>query len=429
MTAYVSCHGSLDSSRPETFVPYYISAVKYYSKADDNLYQSNEMGILAQADLGLGEPNDNYGPGDPIPNYSLSPNSSEDAALSTYFEPSGGKLYLRDGRTAMCMNDGTDDEGQPQACDKDQQVHYCSGLLGKKAWADKSLQGDIVMLACRGIRGRANKSTPGIGADDDTFVNDAVKDLVAQWTAADASGKQALYDRYTPATRALMMSHSYAYCEWDAARQARGLIASDGDQAMLAYYLSGEQANYRKALDADPDIAASLGRARQQVADFKAAAHDARSTLWAGLSAADRQYLAARDPEIQQWADSYGDRAELLGGPGTVSTDEFAVTAARVGEQFKAISQAIDGLTGSDADANALAGIGEAYGAMMTDGYSLEALSAGNQDRLRAAVGLYSAGATLGTELQAYGEHPEEDTLVTLKTATGDVGAWVNSLG
>src|SRR3954451_3253813 len=111
MTVYVSCHGGLFDTRPETFVPYYMPTVKFYAKADENLYQSNELGALARADLGIGDANDTYAAKGTIPNYVLTPDSSKEAAMATFFEPSAGSLYLIPKVTALCTWDGKQDDG------------------------------------------------------------------------------------------------------------------------------------------------------------------------------------------------------------------------------------------------------------------------------------------------------------------------------
>jgi hypothetical protein len=428
MTTYVSCHGSIHSSRPTTFVPYYVPEVRYYSQADENLYQANELGILSRGDLGMGDPNDSYAAGGEIPNYGLSPDSSQDAALATYFEPSGGSLFLLDRSTYLCMHDGTDDNGQAKACDEDEGVHYCSGLFGRQAWSDSRLQEDIVMLACRGIRGRQNAASRAIGADPgDTDVMDATSDFVARWNAADDDGKAAIWDdpELPEGTKVMMLPNS-AVGNWVATRQARWLIDSDGDLALYNYYLGSEQARYKATFDADADIAAAVARAQQQVADFKAAGPEDRLALWQALTAADQQHLAALDPEIQ----AFGERVDLLGGLGQPADDPVAETAVRLIDQHAAMAAGVERLTGTDADSDAVAELTMAFETFMTDANSFQMMAdqPGAQHLLSTAVGVYSAGAELGVKLSLYQESPDDSTLAELRTAAETLGQWTAAL-
>ncbi len=431
MPAFVSCHGGLSADRPETFVPYYITEIRYYSKADENLYQANEMGLLSRADLGMGDPNDRYAAGAKIPNYALSPNSSDDAAISTFFEPSGTKLYFIPGRTAMCTGDGKDDGGRPKACDEDARVHYCSGLLGTQAWSNSELQGEIVMLACRGVRGRTNAATREIGADStDTGTVDAVVDFGNRFAAADDRGKAAMWDdpELPEGTKVMMLTHP-TVAGWVAVRQAKGLIDTDGDLAVLSYYHSPEQAQHRRAFDADPTIAGSLGRARQRIAAFKALGNSDRYAQWPTLPETDRYYLAVRDAEIQTWSYEWGNRA-LLGLPehAAPSDDQFLATAVNIEKQVQTLATAVDRLTGTEGDSEAIADITQLYGAIMTDVGALQSLAGQDLDRLRTAVGAHDSGAALGQALAVYSEGPDQQNLAAVNEATVTFHAWVGAL-
>lgn len=93
-------------------------------------------------------------------------------------------------------------------------------------------------------------------------------------------------------------------------------------------------------------------------------------------------------------------------------------------KQTEALATAIDQLTGSVDDSNAVAEIGQLYTAIMTDVQSLQQFAGQDQERLRNAAGADSAGASLGTAIAVYTEAPDEENLATLRTATEAFFAW-----
>jgi len=430
MTVYVSCHGGLFDTRPETFVPYYMPTVKFYAKADENLYQSNELGALARADLGIGDANDTYAAKGTIPNYVLTPDSSKEAAMATFFEPSAGSLYLIPKVTALCTWDGKQDDGvTPKRCDPEKGMHYCSGLFGTMAWADSKLQDEVVMLCCRGIIGRTNSASRPLGGD--TYTTDATSAFSDRWTKADDAGKAAIWDdpELPEGTKVTMLT-SRAVSNWVAVRQARGVAASYGDLAMIAYVESPENKDTKEAMEKDPEIAASLARGGKQVSDFKSMNHEARFATWPTMSDNDRNYLGARDEEIGTWVRNHGDRARLFDGQEPQpSNDQYAVTAGRVGEIWGGIATGLYGLTGTQADTSDVGDIAQAYTAFMNDVQSLTNLTGDSVDRQRAAYGLYQAGADLGSAIAVYQENQDEDNLKSLHAAGENVATWMTSIG
>src|SRR4051794_6415014 len=117
---------------------------------------------------------------------------------------------------------------------------------------------------------------------------------------------------------------------------------------------------------------------------------------------------------------------ERLGLPDSPqpSDDQFVASAQTVRKQTEALATAIDQLTGSVDDSNAVAEIGQLYTAIMTDVQSLQQFAGQDQERLRNAAGADSAGASLGTAIAVYTEAPDEENLATLRTATEAFFAW-----
>lgn len=425
MTTYVSCHGEVHVSTPDTFVPRYIPAVKFYGEANRALRTANELGILARADAGLGAPSDTYTPGGaPIPNYSLRPDEDIIAALSTYFEPSGGNLYRIPHETALCMGDAVDDSGAAKPCSKEEGVHHCSGLFGTIAWNDSQLQTELVMLICRTVLGAAKELTAdvAIGADrTDTDTWNSTLEFVNRFVRADDEGKAAMYDPLPEGSKVHLLSHGNVL-GWVEARRAKWLVESDGDLAYLAYYENPAQDHYREVFDLEPVLTDALARARAQVSTFKTAGDGLKLHLWAGLSAADRNYLATRDPAIQSWADQYGSGAEPL----PESADPWATAAAAVQQQCHAIATAVAQLTGADGDAEQVAGLGNSHAALMGGVAELSANT--DAGRAQAAAGLETAGAAFGVALAGYGEQPDAATLAELHSTSDTLQHWAVAL-
>jgi hypothetical protein len=299
---YVSCHGGLASNLPSTFVPGYIRAIEYYAFEGEKLGQVNELGIVAREGTDLGELCDRYRPGDEIPNYQLSPGDDTDAAMVSFFEKRPGSVYVLQEGTFLCAGDGVDQEGTPHACDPDERVHYCTGLLGRIAWADTELQDVIVMLNCRLIAGQPAGHASAIGSDDrDTYVYDALEDFVEQWESTDDIGKAAIWDDpgLPEGTKITMLGYT-SIADWVFTRQARWLAASDGDLALYAYYWSPQQAPYRGAFLQDPDVAAAYYRAElAQIAALRQAEELDRFTLWLELTSEQQDSLLLAAPDIR----------------------------------------------------------------------------------------------------------------------------------
>src|SRR5438270_810292 len=81
-------------------------------------------------------------------------------------------------------------------------------------------------------------ATREIGADDaDTYMADAVQEFSTRWTAADDKERARIWDGLVEGTRVSMLVLP-SVSNWVEARKARGLLESDGNLALYAYYLN-----------------------------------------------------------------------------------------------------------------------------------------------------------------------------------------------
>jgi hypothetical protein len=119
-----------------------------------------------------------------------------------------------------------------------------------------------------------------------------------------------------------------------------------------------------------------------------------------------------------------------LGLPETpvAGPDQFLDSARLVQQQVQTLAVAVDQLTGTEDDANAVNEIGELYGVIMTELQTAQTLAGQIQDRLQAAVGADGAGANLGPAIAGYGERPDEENLAGLRSGTVNLLEWVGRM-
>lgn len=376
--------------------------VKFFVDFDMNMSPINVETVLSRREFG--SPNQEYvrGGGDVpalVPNYSLSPLKSEElqADLSSAMTLDG--VIWTEVRTKLCLT--------PEVC-APLPAHTCDGILGQAARAGEV---EVVFLACRGVIGRGDPMSSRLGApgEDDESVQPELlewaRDFLAR-AALDQGAAATEWDSLPEATRAMLMNlrsvrawsenrERTAPSEPAALLEARRYLESHGDVALADWADQWDDTQWR-VIGSDPAIREAYERGRRE-----------REAL---RHAAEREELL-------------GDR---VGGSG----DELAVAAARAKEQAAAFASAVALLTGTDDDAEAVAGLGGLYGTLMEQVVLVQGLgeARGRTDVLSAAANSYNAGASAGQALAVYGEGPDADNLAELATAVGTFAEWVASI-
>jgi hypothetical protein len=228
--------------------------------------------------------------------------------------------------------------------------------------------------------------------------------------------------------------------EWVQVRQARGVAAAYGDLAVTSYVASPDNQSSKAAMERDPEIAAALARAQQQVAAFLAADDGTRGSIWSAMSAADRDYLSYRDPQIAAWAQTQAP-PDIQAQPATeqpagqdalddvyLILDDWTMQAIALQGAWSATDQQIASFTGTEVDASEVEMLEMTWEMSLSDLDALRTAAGEDANRQQLATGLLESGTVFGQALTAYKDAVGEHTLKELQSAGQTFGQWVSSL-
>lgn len=386
--AYLLSHGARVGNQPDTFVPAGRS-ISFYSEFDQNTLRLSGLAALNAGDI---KPTQTfYGPC-PVSNYYHS--RFEDPAIAQHLanesSASGGTSYY--------VGDQLPDPSwlctTPSQCRATYPQHgpQCEGVF------KKITEEEIYSVACRGVWGQKNAATRELdGSTELLDENTEEARRLLAWKDTDPAAAMAYWQSLTQATRTMIAATGPGVAFRQFAEQYFAGGGASTTEAVLEArrYLDayGEDTFFDWVWAMDP-----AGRQRQLILG--------------------NQQLGALFERKSR---------ERLGLPGThqPSDDQFIATAQTVRKQTETLATAIDLLTGSSDDSNAVSEIGQLYTAIMTDVQSLQQLAGQDQERARNAAGADSTGGSLGQAIAIYSENPDEENLATLRSATEAFFAWV----
>jgi len=318
----------------------------------------------------------------------------EDEAIAEHLasesSASGGKSYY--------VGDDLPDPSwlctTPQQCATTYPQHsnQCAGVF------KKITEEEIFSVACRGVWGKKNAATQDLAGSTD--LNDENEAEGARLLALkDTKPDEAMryWASMTQATRMLIAAtgSGYAFQQWteqyggsstpEAVLEARRYLEAYGEETFFDWVWAMDPA----------------GRQRQMIL------HD--DQLGAVFERQSRARLGLPETPVA--------------GP-----DQFIESARLVQQQVQTMATAVDQLTGSEDDSNAISEIGELYGVIMAELQTAQALAGQIQDRLQCAVGAESAGANLGPAIAVYGESPDEENLALLRSGTVNLLEWISRM-
>jgi hypothetical protein len=387
--AYVLSHGARVGNYLETFVPAGKS-ISFYSEFDENTLRVNGLAAFNAGDI---SPTETLTGPCPVANYVHS--TFEDDAIAQHIasesSASGGKPYyvgsdLPDG-IVLCTTPKVCVTTYPQHADG------CTGVF-KRVTED-----EIYSVACRGLSGAKNQATREMdGSTDLLDDNQAEAKRILDWAQTDGDAAMAYWQSLTQATRVSLSSsytplQRYAEQYFQTGGEAIPEAVLEAQRYLEAY---GEETFFDWVWTMDP-----AGRQRQLIL------HD--DQLGAVFERQSRTRLGL--PETP------------LAGP-----DQFLDSARLLEQQVHTLATAVDQLTGSEDDSNAVSEIGELYSVIMTELQTAQTLAGQIQDRLQYAVGAASAGANLGPAIAVYGESPDEENLAGLRSGTVNLLEWISRM-
>jgi Putative adhesin Stv domain len=368
--------------------------IKFFVDYDLNLDPSNVEAVLSRRDFG--SPNQTYVRGtgttpNKVPNYELGPLSSDELQVDMSAARSLEGVVWTEDDTWLCADPATCGSAGP---------HTCSGLLGQAATAGDN---EVIFLACRGVVGAGSPMSSRLGkpGTDDSVVPELdtwVSDFLAR-AALDPAAAAQEWDSLPQGTKATLMTYNNIRA-WSENREATDPSAPAAVLEAKNYLESHGALALADWVDTWDDTQRSVALADK----------DVRAGYQQGLRERDQQ-----------------NRRELG------LTDERAsgiapeIVTAR--EQFASFAGAVDALTGTDADADPVAALGEAYGGLMGQLQVVQGLAeaSGDQDLYATAVNTFDTAASVGPALAVYGESMDGESLAALSSSVEALGKWVAS--
>ncbi|HEX9260422.1 MAG TPA: hypothetical protein VF855_12860 [Acidimicrobiales bacterium] len=199
MATIIMGHGNRIEGEAKTFVPQGTS-IKFFGEDRATLLTSNALAVVATG--GAGTPTEEFGPGEEIWNYHLYKEDDRGIAQYMQLDPGGNTMVFvgpdLGNDTPLCTD--------VLMCEQHGE-HSCDGVLGQYA-------GDLIVLACRPLKGAGDSYDPQLGGDED----DPTADLDAQldeWkdgfysrVQADPDAAEAEFDNLPYNTQVMLLTSS-----------------------------------------------------------------------------------------------------------------------------------------------------------------------------------------------------------------------------
>jgi hypothetical protein len=172
------------------------------------------MALAAVASGGLGSPNQEFAAGAEIDNYHLYKEDDEGIAQYMQLDPGGNTMVFVGPDVATNTQLCADVAGCATRGD-----HNCAGILGR-------YRGDLVVLACRGVKGKKNEATRAFGSDSDDPLAELSSEM-GEWVTgfvarvkADPAAAETEFDALPEGTKT-MLSPYQDINTWNQARWVR----------------------------------------------------------------------------------------------------------------------------------------------------------------------------------------------------------------